>query len=54
MTNLVEFLAGQQDKNRKGVYKVLKVQVDAMFIRWKDREVVNTTVTMLSHIVPSV
>lgn len=48
---LVEFEVGQQYENRKGIYEVLEIQGDAMRIRWKSGEEVDTTVDMQSRII---
>ena len=46
----IEFEVGQQYTNRKGIYEVLDVDGDAMYIRWESGEESATSVTMQSRI----
>lgn len=51
MTTLVDFEIGKKYKNRKGTFEVLAIDGDLMSIKWKNKEVATTSVTMQSRII---
>lgn len=49
----IKFKIGQEYENRKGVYEVLRVDKDAMSIRWENGEEVTTTEDLQGRIIES-